>query len=165
MGPYSRGAICPRLLFNCPSEEEGAGTSEEEGPDRVRAAPAVSRANAQDKTHMSIKFQRKHSGLPCTREAMGVKSRSLLFGNGINFLGRAARSSTFNSDSRATVVAIMLLSHSLAVCGRHGAGQFAAGSEAPRVHWSSRPPLETAGRAYVQSPARRIDGGKQAHDR
>jgi len=33
--------------------------------DRVRAAPAVSRANAHKQTHTSIQVQRKHSGLPC----------------------------------------------------------------------------------------------------
>jgi hypothetical protein len=33
--------------------------------DRVRAAPAVSCARVDKKTHMSIQVQRKHSGLPC----------------------------------------------------------------------------------------------------
>jgi hypothetical protein len=33
--------------------------------DRVRAAPAVSCANRQTKTHTSIQVQRKQSGLPC----------------------------------------------------------------------------------------------------
>jgi hypothetical protein len=33
--------------------------------DRVRAAPAVSRAKVEKKTHTSIQVQRKHSGLPC----------------------------------------------------------------------------------------------------
>ena len=33
--------------------------------DRVRAAPAVSRAKAERKTHTSIQVQRKQSGLPC----------------------------------------------------------------------------------------------------
>ena len=33
--------------------------------DRVRAAPAVSCAKVDKKTHMSIQVQRKHSGLPC----------------------------------------------------------------------------------------------------
>jgi hypothetical protein len=33
--------------------------------DRVRAAPAVSRAKSEKKTHTSIQVQRKHSGLPC----------------------------------------------------------------------------------------------------
>ena len=33
--------------------------------DRVRAAPAVSRAKAEKKTHTSIQVQRKQSGLPC----------------------------------------------------------------------------------------------------
>jgi hypothetical protein len=31
----------------------------------VRAAPAVSRAKAEKKTHTSIQVQRKQSGLPC----------------------------------------------------------------------------------------------------
>jgi hypothetical protein len=31
----------------------------------VRAAPAVSRANGQTKTHTSIQVQRRQSGLPC----------------------------------------------------------------------------------------------------
>jgi hypothetical protein len=31
----------------------------------VRAAPAVSRANAHKKTHTSIQVQRRQSGLPC----------------------------------------------------------------------------------------------------
>ncbi len=35
------------------------------GEDRVRAAPAVSRANADSKAHTSIQVQRKQSGLPC----------------------------------------------------------------------------------------------------
>jgi hypothetical protein len=33
--------------------------------DRVRAAPAVSRAKAEIETHTSIQVQRKQSGLPC----------------------------------------------------------------------------------------------------
>jgi hypothetical protein len=33
--------------------------------DRVRAAPAVSRAKSEKKTHTSIQVQRKQSGLPC----------------------------------------------------------------------------------------------------
>jgi hypothetical protein len=33
--------------------------------DRVRAAPAVSRARVDQKTHTSIQVQRKQSGLPC----------------------------------------------------------------------------------------------------
>ena len=33
--------------------------------DRVRAAPAVSRAKVETKTHTSIQVQRKQSGLPC----------------------------------------------------------------------------------------------------
>jgi len=33
--------------------------------DRVRAAPAISRAKAYRKTHTSIQVQRKQSGLPC----------------------------------------------------------------------------------------------------
>ena len=33
--------------------------------DRVRAAPAVSCARVDRKTHMSIQVQRRHSGLPC----------------------------------------------------------------------------------------------------
>ena len=33
--------------------------------DRVRAAPAVSRAKTERKTHTSIQVQRKQSGLPC----------------------------------------------------------------------------------------------------
>ena len=35
------------------------------GEDRVRAAPAVSCAQVDKKTHMSIQVQRKQSGLPC----------------------------------------------------------------------------------------------------
>jgi len=43
--------------------------------DRVRAAPAVSRANAHQETHTSIQVQRKHSGLPCAM-ALRLTSRS-----------------------------------------------------------------------------------------
>src|SRR5882672_11403347 len=60
MGPHSRGRRCPRLaqLFTL-SASRGRRES------RVRAAPAVSRANAHSKTHTSIQVQRRQSGLPC----------------------------------------------------------------------------------------------------
>jgi hypothetical protein len=60
MGPHSRGMRCPRLaqLFTL-SARRGRRES------RVRAAPAVSRANAHSKTHTSIQVQRRQSGLPC----------------------------------------------------------------------------------------------------
>jgi hypothetical protein len=44
--------------FFRPSENRGRRE------DRVRAAPAVSRAKCDSKTHTSIQVQRKHSGLP-----------------------------------------------------------------------------------------------------
>ena len=63
------------LPTNVPSSEnrgrgatprEGAGPSREGGrEDRVRAAPAVSRAKIENKAHTSIQVQRKQSGLPC----------------------------------------------------------------------------------------------------
>ena len=51
---------CARVLQNhSPPKQRGRRE------DRVRAAPAVSCAKADKKTHMSIQVQRKHSGLPC----------------------------------------------------------------------------------------------------
>ena len=45
---------------------EGAGLPQEGSrEDRVRAAPAVSRAKSEQNTHTSIQVQRKQSGLPC----------------------------------------------------------------------------------------------------
>jgi hypothetical protein len=61
----SRGfAISPRvfargLIFFPPASKRGRRES------RVRAAPAVSRANGNKETHTSIQVQRKQSGLPC----------------------------------------------------------------------------------------------------
>ncbi len=43
----------------------GRRSQEGRREDRVRAAPAVSRAKAEKKTHTSIQVQRKQSGLPC----------------------------------------------------------------------------------------------------
>jgi len=63
----SRRAFRASFVINVSlSETEGAGPSQEGGrEDRVRAAPAVSRAKAERKTHTSIQVQRKQSGLPC----------------------------------------------------------------------------------------------------
>jgi hypothetical protein len=52
----SRGMICPSLARIL--SQRGSGEC------RVRAAPAVSCANARVKTHTSIQVQRKHSGIP-----------------------------------------------------------------------------------------------------
>src|ERR1700721_1207617 len=60
--------------FVSPQKKEGTGDPQREGAvrsqegrreDRVRAAPAVSCAKVDKKTHMSIQVQRKQSGLPC----------------------------------------------------------------------------------------------------
>ena len=52
--------------FISPQKTEGAVRSQEgRREDRVRAAPAVSCAKVDKKTHMSIQVQRKQSGLPC----------------------------------------------------------------------------------------------------
>jgi hypothetical protein len=60
--------------FVRPQNDEGAVRSQEgrratlkrgRREDRVRAAPAVSCARVDKKTHMSIQVQRKQSGLPC----------------------------------------------------------------------------------------------------
>src|SRR5258708_4147564 len=59
---------CARVLQNhSPQKIEGAVRSQEgRREDRVRAAPAVSCANAYaKKAHTSIQVQRKQSGLPC----------------------------------------------------------------------------------------------------
>ena len=56
--PHSRGTICPRLAFCCPSKR---GSRE----CRVRAAPAVSCAKWRKETHTSIQVQRRQSGIPC----------------------------------------------------------------------------------------------------
>jgi hypothetical protein len=55
--PQGRGQCDPK---------KGAGDPKEgRREDRVRAAPAVSRAKAEKKTHTSIQVQRRQSGLPC----------------------------------------------------------------------------------------------------
>ena len=48
-----------------PSREGAVRSQEGRRDDRVRAAPAVSCARVDRKTHMSIQVQRKQSGLPC----------------------------------------------------------------------------------------------------
>ena len=53
-------ARCARVLQN-----SFAPKKEGRREDRVRAAPAVSCAKVDKKTHMSIQVQRKQSGLPC----------------------------------------------------------------------------------------------------
>jgi hypothetical protein len=54
----SRNIVCPSFAIHSPSKR---GRRE----DRVRAAPAVSCAKIDKKTHTSIQVQRKQSGLPC----------------------------------------------------------------------------------------------------
>src|ERR1700761_6878965 len=56
--PLSRHTAPEFCKFICPQIR---GRRE----DRVRAAPAVSCAKAEKKTHTSIQVQRKQSGLPC----------------------------------------------------------------------------------------------------
>ena len=60
MTSRSRGASRPRFAINVPPSRN-RGRRE----DRVRAAPAVSRAIAQTQAHTSIQVRRKHPGLPC----------------------------------------------------------------------------------------------------
>jgi hypothetical protein len=56
----------PELCKFVRPKKEGAVRSQEgRREDRVRAAPAVSCARVDRKTHMSIQVQRKQSGLPC----------------------------------------------------------------------------------------------------
>jgi hypothetical protein len=57
--PHSRGTMRPSFANSSAPEKRGRRE------DRVRAAPAVSCAKADKKTHMSIQVQRKQSGLPC----------------------------------------------------------------------------------------------------
>jgi hypothetical protein len=58
--PPSRDGIRPSFAkFIRPQKNRGRRE------DRVRAAPAVSRAMVDNKTHTSIQVQRKQSGLPC----------------------------------------------------------------------------------------------------
>jgi hypothetical protein len=60
MSPRSRDTLRPSFANSfAPSKKRGRRE------DRVRAAPAVSRAKANKKTHTSIQVQRKQSGLPC----------------------------------------------------------------------------------------------------
>jgi hypothetical protein len=54
-------ARCARALRRWPPSITTRGRRE----DRVRAAPAVSRAMGYKKTHTSIQVQRRQSGLPC----------------------------------------------------------------------------------------------------
>src|ERR1700682_4273078 len=62
--PRDLAARCARALRRLPPSIRTRGRRES----RVRAAPAVSRANMHKKTHTSIQVQRRQSGLPC---AMG----------------------------------------------------------------------------------------------
>ena len=57
--PHSRDTLRPRFTNSFAPKKRGRRE------DRVRAAPAVSCAKANKKTHMSIQVQRKQSGLPC----------------------------------------------------------------------------------------------------
>jgi hypothetical protein len=57
--PHSRDTLRPRFANSFAPKKRGRRE------DRVRAAPAVSCARVDTKTHMSIQVQRKHSGLPC----------------------------------------------------------------------------------------------------
>ncbi len=63
----SRRAFRPSFANNVrPSPNRGRMRSQEgRREDRMRAAPAVSRAKAEEKAHTSIQVQRKQSGLPC----------------------------------------------------------------------------------------------------
>jgi hypothetical protein len=66
--PFSLAARCARVLqIRSPPKERGRRRPSKRGrrEDRVRAAPAVSRAKVVNKTHTSIQVQRKQSGLPC----------------------------------------------------------------------------------------------------
>jgi hypothetical protein len=56
---FSRHHLPEVCKFRSPLENRGRRE------DRVRAAPAVSCAQVDKKTHMSIQVQRKQSGLPC----------------------------------------------------------------------------------------------------
>jgi hypothetical protein len=56
---FSRHEMPEVCVHFSPSRSRGRRES------RVRAAPAVSRANAHSKTHTSIQVQRRQSGLPC----------------------------------------------------------------------------------------------------
>jgi hypothetical protein len=70
---------CARVLqIHSPLKTKGAVRSQEgRREDRVRAAPAVSCANAYtEKAHMSIQVQRKQSGLPCAKATSGIDSSS-----------------------------------------------------------------------------------------
>jgi len=60
MRPRSRGADRPRFAGTLPLLRKG-GRRES----RMRAAPAVSHANAQGNAHASIQVQRRQSGFPC----------------------------------------------------------------------------------------------------
>jgi hypothetical protein len=63
----SRHILPESCKFIRPKKERAQATLKKRGrrEDRVRAAPAVSRARVDQKTHTSIQVQRKHSGLPC----------------------------------------------------------------------------------------------------
>src|ERR1700760_4900850 len=59
-------ASCARVCkFSNPQERAQATLKRGRREDRVRAAPAVSRAKSEKNTHTSIQVQRKQSGLPC----------------------------------------------------------------------------------------------------
>jgi hypothetical protein len=64
--PHSRDSIRPSFAnSSAPKRKRAHATLKRgRGEDRVRAAPAVSCAKVDKKTHMSIQVQRKHSGLP-----------------------------------------------------------------------------------------------------
>jgi hypothetical protein len=64
--PESRGrSATPKGEQGDPQERALATLDRGRREDRVRAAPAVSRANTDSKAHTSIQVQRKQSGLPC----------------------------------------------------------------------------------------------------
>jgi hypothetical protein len=63
---HSRGTLRPSFTKSFARKTKGAVPSQEGGREsRVRAAPAISCAKAERKTHTSIQVQRKQSGLPC----------------------------------------------------------------------------------------------------
>ncbi len=65
IGPQIRGRRRPSREGAVLPPEGSRRSQEGRREDRVRAAPAVSRANADSKAHTSIQVQRKQSGLPC----------------------------------------------------------------------------------------------------
>jgi hypothetical protein len=64
---HSRDISCPSFTNSFAPKKKRAQATLKRGrrEDRVRAAPAVSCAKVDKKTHMNIQVQRKQSGLPC----------------------------------------------------------------------------------------------------